>query len=182
MSKARLMQIATLAAAVSLAACGGTGSDDSNTVDTAENMASETVEVVDESMEEAADEMVEMVEEPAIDWAQQERDFLVENSTVYFDFDQSTIRSDARSTLAAHVGYLIANSGATVSLEGHADERGTREYNVALGERRAQAVESYMKIKGVKDGQIEVTSFGEERPVSTDDAMNRRVEVRYLAW
>lgn len=181
MSKARLMQIATLAAAVSLAACGGTGSDDSNTVDTAENMASETVEVVDETME-AADDMVEMVEEPKIDYAQMERDLLVEESTVYFDFDQSTIRSDARSTLGAHVSYLIANSGATVSLEGHADERGTREYNVALGERRAQAVESYMKIKGVKDSQIEVTSFGEERPVSTDDAMNRRVEVRYLAW
>lgn len=181
MSKARLMQIATLAAAVSLAACGGTGSDDSNTVDTAENNAGETVAVVEPVVEEA-EEVVEMVEEDTTDWAQQERDFLVENSTVYFDFDQSTIRSDARQTLAAHVGYLLANTGATVSLEGHADERGTREYNVALGERRAQAVESYMKLKGVKDEQIEVTSFGEERPVSTDHALNRRVEVRYLAW
>lgn len=181
MSKARLMQIATLAAAVSLAACGGTGSDDSATVNTAENTANETVEVVEPDVEEV-DAVEPVVEEPTVDWAQQERDYLQDNSTIYFAFDQSNVRDDARETLAAHVGYLLANETAEVILEGHADERGTREYNVALGERRAQAVEAYLKLKGVKDAQIEVTSFGEERPVSTDHALNRRVEVRYQAW
>lgn len=102
----------------------------------------------------------------------------------YFDFDKSVIRTDAREALAKHAQYLIANPEARIVLEGHADERGTREYNMALGERRAKAVSRYLTIQGVAASQIETVSFGEEVPVAFAHDMaswqqNRRVEVRY---
>ncbi|MBJ7538193.1 peptidoglycan-associated lipoprotein Pal [Marinomonas transparens] len=102
----------------------------------------------------------------------------------YFDFDKSIVRPESREALAKHAQYLVANPEARVTLEGHADERGTREYNMALGERRAKAVSRYLTIQGVAASQIESVSFGEEVPVafSHDDnawQLNRRVEVRY---
>ncbi|MEL0636751.1 peptidoglycan-associated lipoprotein Pal [Marinomonas sp. TI.3.20] len=102
----------------------------------------------------------------------------------YFDFDKSVVRPAAREALAKHAQYLIANPEAHVVLEGHTDERGTREYNMALGERRAKAVARYLTIQGVAASQIETVSFGEEVPVAFGhDAaswqLNRRVEVRY---
>ncbi|TBR42241.1 peptidoglycan-associated lipoprotein Pal [Marinomonas agarivorans] len=102
----------------------------------------------------------------------------------YFDFDKSTVRPESREALATHAKYLVANPSATVVLEGHADERGTREYNMALGERRAKAISRYLTIQGVAAAQIETVSFGEEKPANTahtDTAWqeNRRVEVRY---
>ncbi|MFI8620604.1 peptidoglycan-associated lipoprotein Pal [Marinomonas sp. NPDC078689] len=102
----------------------------------------------------------------------------------YFDFDKSVVRPAAREALAKHAQYLISHPEARVVLEGHADERGTREYNMALGERRAKAVSRYLTIQGVAASQIETVSFGEEVPVAFGhDAsswqLNRRVEVRY---
>lgn len=102
----------------------------------------------------------------------------------YFDFDKSIVRPAAREALAKHAEFLINNPDARIVLEGHADERGTREYNMALGERRAKAVLRYLTIQGVAASQIETVSFGEEVPVSfghDDDSwqLNRRVEVRY---
>lgn len=104
--------------------------------------------------------------------------------TVYFDFDQSSIRADSREVLDLHVAYLRANPMAKVTLEGHADERGTREYNMALGLRRGNAVKSYFQVQGVSGSQIEVTSYGEERPAvighnQTAWSKNRRVEISY---
>ena len=103
---------------------------------------------------------------------------------VYFDFDQSTIKDQDRVTLDAHATYLINNPAATMRLAGHADERGTREYNVALGERRANAVYRYMTLKGVSASQLSTVSYGEERPAKMGHdesawAMNRRVELGY---
>lgn len=100
----------------------------------------------------------------------------------YFDFDQSTLSSATRAALDAQASYLRGNSSA-VRLEGHADERGSREYNLALGERRAKAVADYLAIQGVSRARIEVVSYGEERPVAlgSDDASwaaNRRVELK----
>ena len=104
---------------------------------------------------------------------------------IYFDFDQSTIKPEFRSALNGHAAYLSQNPSARIVLEGHADERGTREYNIALGERRGNAVSRYLVVQGVSIEAIEVVSFGEERPVNSGSesaslSENRRVEVRYV--
>jgi len=104
---------------------------------------------------------------------------------VYFDFDSSEIKGDGTETVAAHAKYLAANSGVHVRLEGHTDERGSREYNIGLGERRAQAVRHSLLLQGVADGQISTVSYGAERPAvqGSDEAAwskNRRVEIVYL--
>ena len=102
---------------------------------------------------------------------------------VYFAFDKATLMPESRALLNAHAEQIKANGGSIV-LEGHADERGTREYNLALGERRALSVQNYLAIQGVSKSQMESVSFGEEKPVSygaqeTSWAKNRRVELRY---
>ena len=104
---------------------------------------------------------------------------------IYFDFDQSTIKPEFRTALNSHAAYLRQNHSARIVLEGHADERGTREYNIALGERRGNAVSRYLVVQGVSIEAIEVVSFGEERPVNSGSesaslSENRRVEVRYV--
>ncbi len=105
------------------------------------------------------------------------------NTTVfYFDFDLSGFRAADREVLAYHAQDLAANPGKRIRLEGHADERGTREYNLALGERRAQGILNYLIVNGAARQQIEVVSYGEEQPVdsgSNDRAyqQNRRVEI-----
>lgn len=105
-------------------------------------------------------------------------------TTIYFDFDSSEIKSGDREVILAHARYLADNGDARIVLEGHADERGTREYNIALGERRAKAVSQLMLLQGVAQAQIDVISFGEERPVALGHdesawSVNRRVEVLY---
>lgn len=104
--------------------------------------------------------------------------------TVYFDYDSSDIRDEYRDVVAAHAEYLAANPDLNVSLEGHADERGSREYNLALGERRALSVKQQMMVLGARSDQIRVTSYGEERPAveGTGESVwsqNRRVEILY---
>lgn len=104
------------------------------------------------------------------------------NNIVYFDYDQSSIRSDYQSVVDAFARYLAANPSARVRLEGHADERGTTEYNIALGERRANAVQSALVAQGVSPSQTSVISYGEERPAvsgSSEEAyaQNRRVQI-----
>ena len=103
---------------------------------------------------------------------------------IYFEYDSSEIRSDYRSTIEAHALYLQQNPNTSIILEGHADERGSREYNLALGERRAKTVKQQMLLLGANSNQIRLVSYGEERPASDghDDAswqQNRRVEILY---
>ena len=102
----------------------------------------------------------------------------------FFDFDKSDLKQDALDDLDSHAKYLAADRSAKVRLEGHADERGTRAYNLALGERRANAVARYLVIQGVNRSQIESVSYGEERPLSLSRdengwSRNRRVELIY---
>jgi len=102
--------------------------------------------------------------------------------TFYFEFDSSDLKQDAMRALDVHARDL-QGSGKRVVLEGHTDERGTREYNMALGERRAKAVQRYLVLQGVSPAQLELVSYGEERPVAgghteSDWAQNRRVELR----
>jgi peptidoglycan-associated lipoprotein len=104
-------------------------------------------------------------------------------NVVYFDFDQYTLTAESRAVLLAHADKLKGASVA-VRLEGHADERGSREYNMALGEKRANAVRDFFVTQGVNGSSLEVVSFGEEQPVATGSdessyAQNRRVEVKY---
>lgn len=104
----------------------------------------------------------------------------------YFDFDKAVVRQEGFADLEAHARYLAQNPSASVRLEGHADERGTREYNIALGERRAQAVERLLVVNGAAASQIETVSYGEEKPAVLGHseqswAQNRRVELKYLS-
>lgn len=111
-----------------------------------------------------------------------ERDAALATTVFYFEFDRSELSAEAREALIHHANRLNENSSLRYRLEGHTDERGTREYNMALGERRAQAVERYLLVQGVSPNQLEVISFGEERPavMGTTEAAyarNRRVEI-----
>lgn len=86
---------------------------------------------------------------------------------VFFDYDSSVIPSDGEATLQKQAGWLKQNSGITITVEGHCDERGTREYNIALGERRASAVKSYLTSLGVSASRVQTISYGKERPAVT---------------
>ncbi len=109
---------------------------------------------------------------------------LRETQTVYFAFDNSTITNEYQAMLAAHAAYLSKNVNLNVTIEGHADERGTPEYNIALGERRAQAVANYLQALGVQADQISIVSYGEEKPLLLGQsesvyAKNRRAVLVY---
>jgi peptidoglycan-associated lipoprotein len=102
--------------------------------------------------------------------------------SVYFDFDSSELKPESAAVVANWGQYLLSSPTAKVRLEGNTDERGTREYNIALGERRANAVAQALEARGVSSAQITVTSYGEERPVALghDEAswsQNRRVDI-----
>lgn len=104
------------------------------------------------------------------------------SNIVYFEYDSTAINADGESVVEKFAGYLQANPTARVRLEGHADERGTREYNVGLGERRAQSVEAALQAKGVNANQLSLLSYGEERPATPGHdeaayAQNRRVQI-----
>lgn len=106
-------------------------------------------------------------------------DSLLYTKVIYFDFDKSDIRSESVATLRAHADYLLSNSAASITVEGHCDERGSREYNIGLGERRASAIKRFLEAEGVSDSQINTISYGEERPADPGHgeaawAMNRR--------
>ena len=124
--------------------------------------------------EERAEQMRQQAEQKAMQAA----------NTIYFDFDSADIRRESRTILEAHAAYLAADDSASVVLEGHTDERGSSEYNMALGERRADSVARFLKVNDVSEDQIETVSYGEEKPAvdeSNEDAwaQNRRVEINY---
>ena len=150
-----------------LSACATTDQQGTSATDNATSSSSETAAVSS-----GADSANAVVVEPVVQ---------LEN-VFYFDYDQATLGSDVRASLDAQAAAL-RNSSDAIVLEGHADERGSREYNLALGERRAKAVADYLAIQGISRARIEVVSYGEERPValrsnSADYALNRRVELK----
>ena len=104
--------------------------------------------------------------------------------TVYFDFDQAVLKPRDLRVLERHAEFLRGNRSRTLTIEGHCDERGTREYNLALGERRANAVQDFLTSAGVRSSQLETVSYGEERPVDVGHdesawSKNRRAELIY---
>lgn len=103
---------------------------------------------------------------------------------VYFDYDSFSIKPEYQSVVETHARYIKADKGRKVAIEGHTDERGGREYNLALGQKRAESVRSALGLLGVADSQMEAVSFGKEKPAvqgSDEDAMakNRRAEISY---
>ena len=103
---------------------------------------------------------------------------------VYFDFDSFVIKPEAQGQVDAHAGFIKADSARKVVIEGHTDERGGREYNLALGQKRAEAVRRSLGLLGVGDSQVEAVSFGEEKPAATGAneaaySQNRRAEISY---
>lgn len=106
------------------------------------------------------------------------------NRVIYFEFDSSEIQEDDRPIVEAHGDYLAKHPDVSLTLEGHTDERGSREYNLALGERRANAVRRLVLLMGASEDQVQVVSYGEERPAvdGHDEGawqLNRRVEILY---
>ncbi|MDN5782510.1 MAG: peptidoglycan-associated lipoprotein Pal [Luteimonas sp.] len=113
-------------------------------------------------------------------------DACLRQRVVYFDLDQDALRPEFQAAMACHAKYLRDRPSSRMTLEGNADERGSREYNLGLGERRANSVSSALQANGGSGAQITVVSYGEERPTCTDSsedcwAKNRRVEIVYTA-
>lgn len=109
---------------------------------------------------------------------------ILSKRTVYFDFDKDTVREEFRPLIEAHAKYLAEHGSAKVILQGNADERGTREYNLSLGQRRSVSVKKSLNLLSVQDKQIETVSYGEEKatPNCKDEAchqLNRRVDIVY---
>ena len=115
-----------------------------------------------------------------------DRDACLRQRVVYFDLDQDSLRPEFQAAMSCHAKYLRDRPSSRITLEGNADERGSRDYNLGLGERRGNAVSSALQANGGSGGQLTVVSYGEERPVCTESsedcwARNRRVEIVYTA-
>jgi peptidoglycan-associated lipoprotein len=104
--------------------------------------------------------------------------------SVYFDYDSNVVKDEYQGLVQAHSRYLGDKRDTRIRIEGNTDERGSREYNLALGQRRAEAVKKVMSVLGVQDGRVETISYGEEKPKSTGHdeqawAQNRRADIKY---
>ncbi len=165
----RVILTAALASAT-LVACSGTKTKPQPPVDNGNGNNSTTV--VDHGGKYTVDSL--------------DSDSCLRQRVVYFDLDRSEIRPEFQAAVACHASYLRQFPGARVTLEGNADERGSREYNLGLGERRGNAVSSAVGSAGASSSQLNVVSYGEERPVCKDHSegcwqKNRRVEIVYTA-
>ena len=170
--------------ALVLTACGATS-------DSSEGKSQTTNAQAEQAQTEGMDTQANNVEVETLEVAktpeevQQEKyDALRQQQTVYFDYDKSSVDSEYLELLQAHADYLTKNPAAKVMIEGHCDERGTPEYNIALGERRAKSVQTYLQNAGVSSSQISVVSYGEEKPAVQGAseyafAQNRRGVVVY---
>ena len=172
--QARIAGIALILAV--LAGCAGQVNESASKVETAEERAAREARQAAFEQSQAASEQGSV--------ANLKASAMAADTLFFFEFDKSDLSQDALDDLDAHAKFLVADRNAKVRLEGHADERGTRAYNLALGERRANAVARYLVIQGVNRTQIETVSYGEERPLSLvrDDSgwsRNRRVELIY---
>ena len=109
---------------------------------------------------------------------------ILSKRSVYFDFDSNSVKDEYRGLIQAHSRYMSDRRDSRIRIEGNCDERGSREYNLALGQRRAEAVKKVMTVLGVQDGRIETTSYGEEKPVAMGHdesswSQNRRADIKY---
>jgi peptidoglycan-associated lipoprotein len=188
-----------LTSVTAVAACGGGAPPvpPAPAVDTAaERQAREdSIRLENQRREAAAAEALRRARQDSIDRANAEAEAARRNSEmlrgtvmagINFDFDRSDLRDDAKAALDAKIPILMANSGVTIRISGHADERGSSEYNLALGTRRAAAAKRYLVERGIAEGRIETVTQGEERPLCTESsencwAQNRRDEFEITA-
>ena len=170
--------------ALVLTACGATSDSkesESKTTNTEVQQAeTEGLDTVTDTVEVETLEVAKTAEE----MMQEKYDDLRQKQTIYFDYDKSTVNGEFIELLEAHADYLIKNPAGKVMIEGHSDERGTPEYNIALGERRAKAVVQYLQNLGVSADQMTTVSYGEEKPVDlsrTEEGFskNRRAVLVY---
>ena len=164
---------------LALAACSS-DSDRDVTSDVETNAKTEVTPVVEDNVQVTAAKKAAEIEE----MKRQEQAKLRAENTIYFDYDVSNVNSQYAAILDAHAKFLNDNANVNVLIEGHADERGTPEYNIALGERRAKAVVTYLENMGVTSSQLTVVSYGEEKPMIKDRsedafAKNRRAVLVY---
>lgn len=160
---------------MTLAACSSSSDIDENAANqsnqaTVEQTTTDTVEVATMTPEQQAEEQL-----------RQKYEALRQEQIIYFGFDTATIQGQYGELLRAHAEFLVKNPSVKVLIEGHADERGTPEYNIALGEHRGQAVEKYLQNLGVSASQMSVVSYGEEKPMvksRTEEAF-AKTAVRY---
>ena len=174
--------LAVVAAGLILVGCASTTPEEDTSTDTSlDTSATETVappavpEEPDPSI--TSDDKIEISKGPGMGTE-------ILDGVFYFDFDQAIVKRSGHTELDKHATVLKENRGLRVRLEGHADARGTREYNLALGERRANAIRAYLTAEGASRSQIEVISYGEEQPAVSGTgesawAQNRRVEIKY---
>ena len=165
-----------LVIAVAISACKTTEPEETTPEPT------ETAPVVEEATTAAAPDPRDYTDARNFDNSES----LLSKRVIYFDFDKSEVKSEYRSIVAAHAAYVASHGSARVTLEGHADERGTREYNLGLGERRGNAISGLLSAAGAMGSQLDTVSYGEERPVcrvSDENCwwQNRRVEIVYTA-
>ena len=109
---------------------------------------------------------------------------MLSKRSVYFDYDSNSVKDEFRGLVQAHSRYMGDKRDSTIRIEGNCDERGSREYNLALGQRRAESVKKVMTVLGVSDGRIETVSFGEEKPMAAGHdeqswSQNRRADIKY---
>ncbi|PKO25123.1 MAG: peptidoglycan-binding protein [Betaproteobacteria bacterium HGW-Betaproteobacteria-8] len=169
--------IGTILLAVMLTACSSKPMKDAASVDDKSVSAPSTSTTVDDSAATSGADTSGMSANPLTD-----PNNILSQRNVYFDFDKYDVKPEFRALIEAHAKYLSQNSSASVTLQGHADEIGTHEYNLALGQRRSAAVKQVLNLLGVQDKQIETISYGEEKAVGTDSASrakDRRVDIVY---
>lgn len=163
-----------------LAACSSNSDSGASSTANTNNQSSASSATAEENVRAEALRREQEIKE------QQERELakLRSEHIIYFDFDKSTVSSDFGRLLDAHANFLNSNPNVSVLIEGHADERGTPDYNIALGERRAKAVVTYLENMGVNASQLSTVSYGEEKPMVKDRteaafAKNRRAVIVY---
>jgi peptidoglycan-associated lipoprotein len=174
--KSQLKIVIVLIAVVFLAACNKKVKEPDTS---AANTSTDTTQAAN-----SLDQGSAIVSEGAFTAADLDSNACLMKRVIYFDYDQDLLQPEYQAVVACHAKYLRDRPGAQMSLEGHADERGTREYNLGLGERRSNAVASAFSASGANAGRINAVSYGEERPLclDTDDSCwskNRRVEIVY---
>lgn len=176
-----LKNVAIALPLLALAACS---SNDASEEQASVNTNTEMAQQQETDAEEAVRVQAAMRAAEIKEQKRQALDTLRSEHIIYFDFDVSNVSDEFSSILNAHAEFLNANTNVNVLVEGHADERGTPEYNIALGERRAKAVVTYLENMGVASNQLSVVSYGEEKPMIKDrseDAFskNRRAVLVY---
>jgi len=174
-SKSLLIAIPMLA----LGACSSSSDSDAASTETTNAATAEAA--VENTVETDVIEVVQLTEEEML---VKEFTAAILETTINFEFDKSAIAPRFTVILDAHAKLLIANPGKSLTIEGHADEKGTPEYNIALGERRANSVSTYLENMGVSASQLSIVSYGEEKPVNYGHDMeamaeNRRAELTY---